>query len=70
MENLERFQQRNDQANWNLNQHEMRKMRAKSMVTQIKHNENLKMKASNSALHNQFLKKRESELLKKNETFA
>ena len=56
MENFERFQQRNDQANWNLNQHEMRKMRAKSMVTQIKHNENLKMKASNSALHNQFLK--------------
>ena len=56
MENLERFQQRNDQANWNLNQHEMRKMRAKSMVTQIKNNENLKMKASNSALHNQFLK--------------
>lgn len=48
----------------------MRKIRAKSMVTQIKHNENQNMIASNSALQKQFLKQRESELLKKNETLA
>jgi hypothetical protein len=48
----------------------MRKIRAKSMVTQIKHNENQNMIASNSALHKQYLKQRESELLKKNETLA
>jgi hypothetical protein len=48
----------------------MRKIRAKSMVTQIKHNENQNMIDSNSALHKQYLKQRESELLKKNETLA